>query len=81
MYLDHQVFQLLLQSWHIFVAAFLKRDRRLVELVVGKFNRVVTGVVLDGVDVFDGLLEAVGLEPLERFGLDCDKIGNVQDVR
>ena len=61
----------------VFVAAFFERKRRVVELVFPEFDCVVAGVVLDGRYVIDGLSQALSLEPLERFGLDCDEVGKV----
>jgi len=61
---------------HVLVAALVDRLGRLTELVLAKLDEQLLGVVLDGVDIGDGLAETVAEEPLPRPLLDVDEVGN-----
>ncbi len=63
---------------HVLVAAFRDGLRGLTELILAELDKQLLGVVTDGRDVFDGLLEAILEEPLPRRLLDVDQIGNRQ---
>ena len=63
---------------HVLVAALLDGLRGLAELILAELDEQLLGVVTDGRDVFDGLLETLLEEPLPRRPLDVDEIGNRQ---
>jgi hypothetical protein len=43
--------------------------------VVGQLEGERAGEVLDGADLFEDLAETLVEEPLERFVLDCEEVG------
>ena len=64
---------------HVFVATLLQGQGRLAELVLSEFHRVFLGVVLDGVDVLDGLPQTIFDEPSEGLELDSDQLWDIED--
>ena len=65
---------------HVLVAALGDGLGGLAELVLAELHEQLLGVILDGVDVGDGLAETVAEEPLPRFLLDVDEVGERQGL-
>ena len=64
----------------VLLAALLDRELGFAEPVLTELDGERAGVILDRRDVVDRLAETFAHEPVERFTLDVDQVGEVEDV-